>query len=60
MIKWLKVLLVGFLVSCFYFPVTYTFLPISNTKNLMAAVGLVLVLVVLIKKQELVISRAVS
>jgi len=52
MLKWLKILLVGFLVSCFYFPVKYSFIPIANTKNLMAAVGLVLVLVVLIKKQE--------
>ena len=30
----------------------YSFIPIANTKNLMAAVGLILVLVVLIKKQE--------
>lgn len=52
MLKWLKILLAGFLVSCFYFPVKYSFIPIANTKNLMAAVGLVLVLVVLIKKQE--------
>ena len=52
MLKWLKILLVGFLVSCFYFPVKYNFFPVSNTKNLMAAVGLVLVLVVLIKKRE--------
>ena len=52
MLKWLKILLVGFLVSCFYFPVKYSFIPIANTKNLMAAVGLILVLVVLIRKQE--------
>lgn len=57
MLKWLKILLAGFLVSCFYFPVKYSFIPISNTKNLMAAVGLVLVLVVLIKKQEFSFSR---
>lgn len=52
MIKWLKILLTGFLVSCFYFPVTYRFFPIANTKNLMAAFGLVCLLVVLIKKRE--------
>ena len=52
MVKFLKILLVGFLVSCFYFPVTYTFFPIANTKNLMGAVGLIFMLVVLIKKQE--------
>lgn len=57
MIKWLKILLTGFLVSCFYFPVTYTFLPISNTKNLMAALGLVCLLVMLIRKQEFSIPR---
>ena len=52
MIKWLKILMTGFLVSCFYFPVTYRFFPIANTKNLMAAFGLVCLLVVLIKKRE--------
>ena len=57
MFKFLKILLVGFLVSCFYFPVTYTFFPVANTKNLMAAVGIVLVLVVLIKKQEFSFSK---
>lgn len=57
MFKLLKILLAGFFVSCFFFPVVYTFLPVSNTKNLMAAVGLVLVLVVLIKKQEFSFSR---
>ena len=41
MIKWLKILITGFLVSCFYFPVIYKFFPIANTKNLMAAFGLV-------------------
>lgn len=52
MIKWLKILITGFLVSCFYFPVIYKFFPIANTKNLMAAFGLVCLLVVLIKKRE--------
>lgn len=57
MIKWLKILLTGFLVSCFYFPVTYTFIPIANTKNLMGALGLVCLLVVLIKKGEFSVPR---
>lgn len=52
MIKWLKILLVGFLFSGFYFPVTYSFIPIANTKNLMGAVGLICLLIVLLKKQE--------
>lgn len=57
MIKWLKILLTGFLVSCFYFPVIYKFFPVSNTKNLMAAFGLVCLLVVLIKKREFSVPR---
>ena len=50
--KWIKYILVGMIVSFFYFPISFSFLPSVNTKNLLAAVGLVLVLVVLIKKQE--------
>ena len=57
MLKWLKILLTGFLVSCFYFPVTYSFIPISNTKNLMGALGLVCLIVVLIRKQEFSVPR---
>ena len=57
MIKWLKILITGFLVSCFYFPVIYKFFPIANTKNLMAAFGLVCLLVVLIKKREFSVPR---
>ena len=52
MIKWLKILLTGFLVSCFYFPVVYKFFPIANTKNLMAAFGYLCFFVVMIKKGE--------
>ena len=50
--KWLKILLTGMAVSLFYFPITFTFFPVSNTKNLMAAVGLVCVLFFLVRKQE--------
>ena len=57
MVKWLKILITGFLVSCFYFPVIYKFFPVSNTKNLMAAFGLVCLLVVLIKKREFSVPR---
>ena len=57
MIKWLKILITGFLVSCFYFPVIYKFFPIANTKNLMAAFGLVCLLVVFIKKREFSVPR---
>ena len=57
MIKLLRILLTGFLVSCFYFPVTYTFFPVANTKNLMGALGLLCLLVVLIKKEEFSVPR---
>lgn len=57
MVKWLKILITGFLVSCFYFPVIYKFFPVSNTKNLMAAFGLVCLFVVLIKKREFSVPR---
>lgn len=57
MIKWLKILLTGIVVSLFYFPVTFTFFPISNTKNLLGAVGLVCMLVILIRKKEFSVPR---
>ena len=56
--KWLKILLTGIAVSLFYFPITFTFFPVSNTKNLMAAVGLVCVLFFLVRKQEFSFPRA--
>lgn len=55
--KWLKILLTGFLVSCFYFPVTYSFFPIANTKNLMGALGLVCLMVMLIRKEDFSVPR---
>ena len=57
MIKWLKILLTGFLVSCFFFPVTYRFFPIANTKNLMGALGIVCMFIILIRKGELSVPR---
>ena len=57
MIKWFKILLTGFAVSCFYFPVTYTFFPIANTKNVMGVIGLICLIVVLIKKKEFSVPR---
>ena len=52
MIKWLRILLTGLIVSFFYFPVTFTFFPVSNTKNLLGAVGIVCMGWVLLKKKE--------
>jgi hypothetical protein len=57
MMKWLKILLTGIVVSLFYFPVTFTFFPVSNTKNLLGALGLVCMVVVLIKKEEFSLPR---
>ena len=52
MIKWMKILLTGFIVSLFYFPVTFTFFPVANTKNLLGAVGIVCMGIVLMRKKE--------
>ena len=45
MIKLLKILLTGFLASLFFFPINISFLPGSNSKMLLAAIGLVLFLI---------------
>ena len=55
--KWLKYILVGILVSFYYFPITFTFLPFVNTKNAMGVVGLVCLLFVLVKKREFSIPK---
>lgn len=52
MMKWLKILLTGIIVSLFFFPVTFSFFPISNTKNLLAAAGTVCLLFFLVRKKE--------
>lgn len=51
MIKWIKILLTGIIVSLFYFPVDFTFFPVVS-KNILAAIGLVCVGIVLIRKKE--------
>ena len=56
--KWLKVLLTGILVSMFYFPFEFTFLPGINTKMILAAVGLVFLLYSLVQKRELSLPRS--
>lgn len=62
MFKYIKFLIVGIAVSCYFFPFEFTFLPGVNTKMAMAAFGVVLYLVELargtvsqIKKDGLVI-----
>lgn len=56
MLKFFKILLTGIIVSLFYFPVNFTFFPVV-TKNILAAVGLVCVLVILIRKKEFTLPR---
>lgn len=56
--KWLKVLLTGILVSMFYFPFEFTFLPGVNTKMMLAVVGLVFLLYSLVQKRELSLPRS--
>ena len=55
--KWLKYILLGTLVSFFYFPITFTFLPGLITKNAIAVLGIVCVLFVLVKKREFIIPK---
>ena len=52
MMKWLKIVLTGIIVSLFFFPVTFSFFPVSNTKNLLAAAGAVCLLFFLVRKKE--------
>ena len=52
MIKFLKILLTGILASFFFFPITFSFLPAVNTKNLMAVFGLVLVIWYMIREKD--------
>lgn len=51
--KWLRVLLTGFIVSLFYFPVVFKFFPVSNTKNMLAVVGIICMVITLLRKKEL-------
>ena len=37
--------------SFFYFPVTFAAFPLSNTKNLMAALGVVVIVLVISRKR---------
>lgn len=52
MIKVLKIILTVLVTSFFFFPIEFSFLPGLNTKNIMAAVGLVLALILLVRQGE--------
>ncbi len=56
MIKLLKIILTILIASFYFFPIDIIFLP-TNTKNLLAAVGVVFVVIELIKKKEFFIPR---
>ena len=57
MIKWIKILLTGIAVSLFYFPVVFTFFPIVITKNLMAAVGILFLIALFVRKRDFSLPR---
>lgn len=57
MIKWLKIILTGILVSMFYFPFEFTFLPGINTKMMIAAVGLAFVFFSFLHQRELIVPK---
>ena len=57
--KILLIILTGIILSLFYFPVEFTFLPGQNTKNLVAALGLVFLLFSFIGRREFVMPKEV-
>lgn len=57
MIKFLKVIVTVLIASFYFFTFTFTFLPAINTKNLLAAIGLVFVIFELTRQKELSIPR---
>ncbi len=56
--KWFYIILTGIVVSLFYFPFEFTFLPGINTKMMMAGLGLVLVLLSLIYQREPLVPKS--
>lgn len=50
--KWILYIITGILVSMFYFPFEFTFLPTVNTKMMMAGVGLAVILLVFVRKGD--------
>lgn len=56
-IIWFTVGLV--VISLFYFPVTFAAFPVSNTKNLMAALGLAVIVMEMLLKQQLCLDKEI-
>lgn len=57
MIKTIQIILTVLLTSMFFFPVDINFLPVPNSKNLLAAVGLVLALLALARTRDFSVPR---
>ena len=57
MIKVLKIILTVLVTSFFFFPFSFSFLPSQNTKNLLAVVGLVFVIIELVRRKDLSVPR---
>ena len=55
--KWIKIILTGIIVSMFFFPFEFTFLPGVNTKMAMAGFGLLFIIFDYALKRELVIPK---
>ena len=55
--KWFYVILTGIVVSMFYFPFEFTFLPGINTKMAMAGLGLVFALLAFTYQRELLVPK---
>lgn len=58
MLKFIKVLLVGIIVSFYFFPFEFTFLPGINTKTAMAGVGLIVFILNLAMKRNFDIGKS--
>lgn len=57
MIKVLKIILTVLVTSFFFFPFSFSFFPSQNTKNLLAVVGLVFVIIELVRRKDLSVPR---
>lgn len=57
--KYIKIFLAGCVFSLFYFPFEFSFLPGYNTKKILAAIGLVILLMYFITKKDFKLPRNV-
>lgn len=57
MLKYIGILLTGIVTSCYFFPFFFKAFPVQNTKNMMAAVGMVLICMQLTKVRDILITK---